>query len=592
MADNVTADAIIERLEELGPSYSAQVQKAFPRTIPFRDVRQAAFTQSLLSNLLGGLGFFHGDSKVSQIKQDDGMDIEALVVSGQAMADTKITTTKPSSLLSFTPSRSFFPRGFLWDEGFHLLPILEWDLELTISVFRSWLSRMGDDGWIAREQILGAEARSRVPEEFQVQHPHHANPPTFLALVLPALFSKLTSITPYNGHRSKYITSRAERTALLKELYPALAQYYMHFCRTQAGIFNNATYPRPESAVDRQGYRWRGRTAQHTLASGLDDYPRADVPSPGELHVDALAWAGASAKALLEVAEYLALDGDAAVYRQHLADAHHNLDVLHWSQPANAYCDATVTRDKYTHVCHTGYVSLMPLLLGLMNSTHPRLPALLTTVADPSELWSRHGLRSLSAQDEYYGKGEDYWRGAVWMNLNTLAVLRLREIGMEGETTPSRKALELAEELRKNVVSTVYAGWMTTGSVWEQYGDESGEGRRSRGFTGWTATVLLLMGLTFGKDEGEGGRGSFVEPVVGSDAVTAEKVARQLVSTKTVLAWVAVTLLLMLLRRRLLRIAGRIAGAWNARGRDGFRGARTGSGGRYEEVIALEERTD
>lgn len=582
----------MSKLKNLRSSFTTQVNKVFPRTSPFRDNKYETFSRALLSNLLGGLGFFHGDSKVdlSRTAEElfDGADVDALFHNRKVMADTKITTTPAASLLSFTPSRPFFPRGFLWDEGFHLLPVIEWDFDLAITVLRSWLGLMDQDGWIAREQILGPEARSRVPEKFQVQYPHHANPPTFLALALPALLSKLTAETTYHGHPSRYLMptadSASERVALVRELHPLLARHHAHFRATQAG---NLT----------EGYRWRGRTPSHTLVSGLDDYPRP-APSAAELHVDALAWAGASARALQRAAEFVGDAAAAAEYGAQARDAVHNLESVHWSVSASgrddgAYCDATIVGGGFEHVCHVGYVSFLPFLVGgLLNASHPRLPAVLNALADAGGVWSDHGLRSLSRRDEFYGTGEDYWRGGVWMNINTLAVLRLREVGLEGggeggRTAVQTRALYMAAELRRRVVGTVYGSWARTGFVWEQYDDTTGEGRRTRAFTGWTACVLLLMGLEFGKEGGGGGGvggesaaadgASALVGLVAGQVTTG--VSRGLLSSRTALVSVAAFVGLLVVRRRLFRQVWRVAGYWRSRG---------ASRGRHEEVIELD----
>ncbi len=63
------------------------------------------------------------------------------------------------------------------------LLVRKWDPALSRDVLAHWLDLMNSQGWIAREQILGEEARARVPTEFMVQDPHAANPPT-LFLVL------------------------------------------------------------------------------------------------------------------------------------------------------------------------------------------------------------------------------------------------------------------------------------------------------------------------------------------------------------------------------------------------------------------------
>lgn len=552
------------------------MDKVFPRSSVFHEDKYAVFAQGLLSNLLGGLGFFHGDSRVAAKEPEfEETDPDFWMKEKAAMGRASVTTTEPTSLLSFTPSRSVFPRGFLWDEGFHLLPVIEWDLDLAVSVIRSWFKQMNTEGWIAREQILGPEARNKVPPQFQTQYPHHANPPTMLALVLPALLKKVTRPSSYFGHPSKYLASDEAGKALIKELYPLFDRHFSWFRRTQAGDLN--AWPRPDNHVLVESYRWRGRTPKHTLTSGLDDYPRANPPHPGELHVDALAWVGASSRALMQAAQALGDKNAADVHREQMEAVQHNMDVLHWNENENAYCDATIVGHddsaQFQHVCHQGYVSLFPLLMGLMKADHPHLPAVLDLLSDPHKLYSRQGLRSLSSDDHGYRKDEDYWRGAVWMNINVLAVQRLRAVGLEGHQRPptavQERALTLGAELRDRVVKTVYRNYQQTGFAWEQYDDKTGKGRHSRAFTGWTACIIMLMGLEFT-------RGQAVEDMIEQ---AFEDLSRDMgVSTSTPFIFLAAVLFVVLFRRKVMGVIASVVEYWQAR--TGGRGPR----GRYEAV--------
>ncbi|KAK3994465.1 putative mannosyl-oligosaccharide glucosidase protein [Cladorrhinum sp. PSN332] len=590
-AAGLDKNAVNNGLDSLRSRFPTSVDKVFPRLAPFDQDKYRQFSQEILSNLLGGLGFFHGDTKMDNTRASEYQetDLEFWVGAAAAMARAPITTTPPLTLLSHTPSRPFFPRGFLWDEGFHLLPVIEWDVDQAVSVLRSWLSLMDEEGWIGREQILGPEARSRVPEQFQVQYPHYANPPT-LSLLFPILVEKLKNPSTYAGHPSVYLSSKERASEMLKELYPLLSRHYYWFRGSQAGNFSSA-YPRPSGAVAGEGYRWRGRTPRHCLTSGLDDYPRANPPHPGELHLDALAWVGASAQALQKVAKYLGEDADAATFQQHVSDVKHNLDTLHWNPETNTYCDATIENDNYTLICRDGYVSLFPLLLGHLDAEHPNLPAVLDLISDESKLWSPYGLRSLSAVDPDYARDEDYWRGAVWMNLNVLATLRLRDIGLQetpytrtrGSTETQTRALTLAAELRKNLVNTVYNSWEETGFFWEQYKDKTGKGSHSRAFTGWTACVILLLGLKF--NTSSGGERGHDGGIVDSPPETSSGAPPLGVALGLLILIVAATILR---RRILVFLASFVEPMYNAW--KGRRGRRRFFGHGYEEVIDLDDR--
>ena len=234
----------------------------------------------------------------------------------------------PAELFTATPSRPFFPRGFYWDEGFHLLPIGEWDNDLALEIIKSWFSLIDDDGWIAREQILGEESRSKVPLEFQTQYPHYANPPTLL-MPIAAFIERLTrhggntletedllGQTLFgvedllsDGVTKRYLDNPELAKHYLSELYPLLQRHHEWFRRTQDGDIK--TWGR-EAFSTKEGYRWRGRTPDHCLTSGLDDYPRARPPHTGELHVDLLSWMGFFARTLKGVAEFLEQGEDVA----------------------------------------------------------------------------------------------------------------------------------------------------------------------------------------------------------------------------------------------------------------------------------------
>ena len=290
---------------------------------------------------------------------------------------------------------------------------------------------MDEDGWIAREQILGAEARSKVPQEFQVQYPHYANPPT-LFFVLDAFLDKIGSKEKSgdsNQQKLKENTYEAHvdnadaATEYLKSLYPLLKRHYEWYRKTQQGDIK--TYDR-EAFSNKEAYRWRGRSPQHILTSGLDDYPRPQPPHPGELHTDLISWMGMMTRVMKRIASAAGETEDAKEYATIENAIVRNIDDLHWDEAAQTFCDATIDDyEESVHVCHKGYISIFPFMTGMLSPSNPRLGAVLELIGDPEELWSDHGIRSLSKKDEFYGTDENYWRSPVWMNMNYLIVKEL-----------------------------------------------------------------------------------------------------------------------------------------------------------------------
>lgn len=530
----ITSESFQSYLDKALDVFEAKFQKAFAFQPPYSnyDGKYGNFSKEMFSNLIGGVGYFYGTSLVDRsysvaYDEDEEGFWEA---AEQSLKDGTTTAAEegPTELLTTVPSRPFFPRGFYWDEGFNLIPLLEYDADLSLEILKSWFALIDKDGWIAREQILGPEARSKVPKEFQTQYPHYANPPTLMLLLSDILgkykiaqrdsteeeyyqrqqeeqFTFEKSVGGSNDDilnnstlsGTKHWKSKKLLEKYLKDIYPELQLHYEWFRKTQKGSIRE--WDR-DSYSPKEGYRWRGRTPSHCLTSGLDDYPRSDIPHTGELHVDLLSWIGMMTRSMKELAEFLEFEDDAQEYAEIETAIVRNLEDLHWSEKDKSYCDLGIDEfEESEFVCHKGYVTLFPFLLGLVpiEQAEEKLMPLLETLYDPAQLWTPYGIRSLSKSDRYFGTKENYWRGPIWININYLVLKALKDYGQHPDVSPAfkEKANTIYKELRVNIVNNVYKNWKNTGFAWEQYNEATGKGQGVKHFLGWTSLVVTIMGL-------------------------------------------------------------------------------------------------
>lgn len=432
------------------------------------------FGKQALSNVLGGIGYFYGSS----------------IAKNEGESDEKAIVLPPVGLFTATPSRVVFPRGFLWDEGFHQMIVQRWDPSLSVRCLLSWFDASQNNGWIPREQILGAEARSRFPAHIRhlmIQNPVVANPPSIL-MPLPMLWTLMRQTDP--SARNSYDESWKRQSELLLK---KSVRYYKWLRSTQFG-------KNPLS------FRWRGRSVQLkspdgyplTLSSGLDDYPRSLRVSEDERHVDLHSWIAWSARLLARIVE---LDGQNSekfwVEYKQLRVA---LDRYHTVPKPNRrnrddmlYCDY----DGNERICHEGYITILPFALGLLDVNDSRIEPILEALNDESILRSKAGVLSLSKSDRWHRRGDDYWTGSVWMPFNflTLAALKTKYAKQDG---PFREqALKTYRSLRDTIIQNTIQVYLETGQLWENYSPDDGGGKSSRQFTGWTSLVLMIMAEMF-----------------------------------------------------------------------------------------------
>lgn len=498
--ENLSGIQLTGQIREQERIYEERFQMTFNLTDKV-DEDTMVVGRAAISNLLGGIGYFFGQSRISIPEESkDGVG-------------DNFALYWPAALYTAVPSRSFFPRGFLWDEGFHQLLIRRWDLHICLDIIGHWLDLMNIDGWIPREQILGAEALSKVPEEFVLQHATNANPPT-LFLVLHDLAVELTNDTTTSLEKEVIST-------FLERAFPRLDAWFHWFNTTQTG-------------KDPISFFWHGRDNvtdrelnPKTLSSGFDDYPRASHPSEDERHVDLRCWMALAADCMHIISNQVgSVSNKYSTTAKQLSDLK-LLNQMHYDNMSGTYHDfgkhteqvslkwkeiqdektlhirrelrrVVLRRPRLCLVPHFGYVSLFPFIMKVIPSDSPILRKQLDLIYNGSLLWTSFGLRSLATTSSLYMKHNTehdapYWRGPVWINMNYLILSALHHYAQEDGPYKTRAA-EVYAELRQNLIGNIVHNYFNSGYFWEQYDNAaSGKGKGAHPFTGWTSLIVLMM---------------------------------------------------------------------------------------------------
>ncbi|CAL5214028.1 unnamed protein product [Lathyrus oleraceus] len=501
--NSLTGASLSNELKYKEQAFDEKIEKTF-KLAEKVDSESISVGKAAVGNLLGGIGYFYGQSKIAQSRTLNHREHDAY------------TSYWPAELYTAVPCRPIFPRGFLWDEGFHQLVIWRWDIHISLDIIGHWLDLMNIDGWIPREQILGAEALSKIPEEYVPQHPTNANPPT--------LFLALSGIVNSLKNNEFNAMERSEISLFLECAFSRLEAWFQWLNKTQSG-------------EQMSSYYWRGRdngtTVElnlnpQTLSSGLDDYPRASHPSSDERHLDLRCWVLLAAQCMHSIEELLnketkpeknygstvkLLSDQESLNKMHFDDVYgayfdfgnHTEKVrLEWKElkAENNHVTRQLVREVLESpvlrlVPHIGYVNFFPFMGKIIPSGSWILEKQLELISSRSLLWSDYGLRSLATTSSLYMKYNNehdapYWRGSIWINMNFRVLSALHHYSEENGPYQDR-AKAMYKELRSNLIRNIVRNYQQTGFLWEQYDQINGNGKGAHPFTGWTSLAVLIM---------------------------------------------------------------------------------------------------
>jgi mannosyl-oligosaccharide glucosidase len=370
----------------------------------------------------------------------------------------------------------------MWDDGFQQQLVRYWDTEWSLKVLGSWYSQADDTGWIPRQLILGDEVRWSARSSSWSQVPGTANPPSHHWILESFLRDDSDNYgsNPLGEESSVF-------NEFLNQIWGSLERNLEWYLRTQTS--------------DIPGFfRWAGRTEEYCLPSGMDDYPRAPLLTKKEAHLDLHSWMIVSTRVASKVAARLAKTEKARYFNHLNQKLTNSLLTNFWDDTRQLFDDFYCNQDNnLTFVGHMGYLNFFPVFLGVVPTDNPVFASIMDQLLDRENgLWTKFGLLSLSSKDIFFQQGDNYWTGALWLNINYLALSSFFKYVEERQVHPMAESLRTKihlayTELRQALIDLVVNSFMDTGYIWEVYNGTTGGGFDNHPFTGWSALIVNAM---------------------------------------------------------------------------------------------------
>ena len=190
-------------------------------------------------------------------------------------------------------------------------------------------------------------------------------------------------------------------------------------------------------------------------------------------------------------------EAESATHRAHAKRIADTLDERMWvwidDAKTQGYWGAYNTSTQSV-IAHRTYQLAWPLWQG--GTSNETLVAAAVEQLLAPDMWTPFGVRSTSSGDPRYSNANiinpySEWRGPIWINVNAVLAHSLFARGFSSA----------ANELASAVVHTLAESLRTTGTWFEAFSSETGEGLAARGFLSWdTLGATLVRDVAAGVD--------------------------------------------------------------------------------------------